>query len=414
MTNTTLQNLAISYVCLWATAPVLAYGTEYRILAILAVVIWVGLELGRSRSIIKRPTLPVALTLIFIGYTGFLEFMLSGAVDLLSHLQLWIMLFFLLVHQSRRDDMQSLVPVFWFVLATLPLWLFFTSYTLINVDPHAARTLVRSSEEAKRLTGQGIGGYSLVYGALLMLPGLFGMVLAGRRLERARLPYLLKLAPRLAQGLLLLNIALGLMVILTAGFTIAVVILMFALLCIFFLKRYSAWRVMLACFFAVLALILYRPLLEWALLSLQPLVEDTAFSHKVRDLLVSLHIDEAVGTVEDRAERYMRSLILFLESPFFGVLVVDDVGKHSEILDTYARWGIVFGSIFVYLISFLPMREMRKLTSNFGAPFATLVVVAFIFGLNNAFSAAGVMLYIMFPVATYLLARMEPRELRYA
>jgi hypothetical protein len=35
-----VQNVAVAYVCLWATSPLLAFGTVYRLAAVAAVALW--------------------------------------------------------------------------------------------------------------------------------------------------------------------------------------------------------------------------------------------------------------------------------------------------------------------------------------------------------------------------------------
>ena len=98
------------------------------------------------------------------------------------------------------------------------------------------------------------------------------------------------------------------------------------------------------------------------------------------------------------------------ENPLVGTLVVDHVGKHSEILDTFARWGVILGTIFVYLVTFLPVRIPGAGKLRFGIRLAMLAAVTFTFGLNTGFASAGLMLYLMFPVAAHMLKSLESRR----
>jgi len=313
---------------------------------------------------------------------------------------MWIMLFFLIVGQSRRNDLQSLVPVFWTVLAVYPIWLFVTVRTLTTENAHAARIVVRASEEASALSEQGVGGYGLVYSVLLLMPGL--LTLGWLRFREVTLPPPLRKVPRAAQALVILNIALGAFLVLTASYSIAVIALTAVVLSATILRRYSGARVLFAILLTLIVALFGSVLLEGVLTALQPFAEGTSFAIKIRDILYSLHVGEAVGSVEDRTERYLRSLDLFLGSPLIGVLSFDDLGKHSEILDSFAQWGVVIGSIFVYLLSFLPLNMIKQNKRYFRFCFGMLASVAIIFGLNNCFASAGLMLYIMFPVALHI------------
>ena len=220
-----LQNWAIIYIAIWTISPPLFANMEARFLVVLATVFWAALEMLRSDGLTRRLTLPVVLTLLFMFYTGFIEILLSGVEGLLMHIQIWIMLFFLIFWQSRRDDLQSLVPVFWTVLAIYPIWLFITVQTILTENSHAARILVRSSEEAMELIEQGVGGYSLVYATLLLIPGLYALARSPGVLRGTTLPRVLRRVPRMAFWIVLLNIGLGVALVLTAGFSIAVIAL---------------------------------------------------------------------------------------------------------------------------------------------------------------------------------------------
>lgn len=370
---------------------------------ILSTVVWTALESLRPNGLARRTTVPVLLALLYIGYTGTVEFLFSGAGGLIRHLQIWIMLFFLIVWQSRRNDLQSLVPVFWLVLAIHPIWLIVTVWTLTMVNAHAARIIVRASEEAVELTQQGVGGYALVYGMILLLPALIGLILKRHVLRGTALPRVLRRVPALAFALIALNIGLGIALIFTAGYSIAVIALVGILLSVTFLKKYNTQRFVITLLVTLVFALFARPLLEAGLNWLLPLAEGTNFAKKIRDVLASLELGNATGTAQLRAERYLRSIVLFVENPLIGVLEVGDLGKHSSILDNFARWGAVFGGIFVYLIVFPATRILRRNKRDFGAGLAMLAAVAVIFGLNNGFAAAGLMLYIMFPVSFHLL-----------
>jgi len=398
-----IQNWAIAYIALWAISPPLFASDAARVLVLVATGAWFFLELQRRNGVFLRPTRPVLLTFVFMAYTGLVEVLLSGPSGLLSHIQIWIMLFFLVIFQSRRKDLQSLTPIFWLVLAVLPVWLSITVKTVVFDNPHAARAVVRSSLEADALVQQGVGGYALVYGAILLLPSLLILLVNSFRLNRATLPKPLQAMPRVAHGLLLLNIGLSASLILVSGFSIAVIAMTVIVILVIFLKHYSAPRFITTVLTLLVFLAFAVPLLEWLLTAMMPFAEGTNFAIKINDVLRSMQVGDAVGSAGDRLERYVRSIRLFIENPFIGALVVDDIGKHSEILDAYARWGVVFGSVFVYLVTFLPLRVLRADKTRFGAGLAMLVAVLLAFGLNSGFAVAGLMLYIMFPVVSHML-----------
>ena len=407
VSGNSVQTACVAIAALWTTSPVLIYSTPFRALALLSVALWLALESLRPNGIFRKPTAQVLLVGVFIFYTAVVQILLDGLSSLTSHLQIWIMMFFLIVYQSRRNDMSSLVPVFWVVISTMPIWLIITGYTVTSLDAHAARVVVRSTEEAQSLAEQGVGGYALIYGTVLMLPGLMAMALARWRPIPGTLPIGLRNMPRLAPLLIWVNVVLGSLVVLTAGFTLAVIALMGVFVSLFALKHYSATRVFI-CVLVVTSLAIFaEPAVELLLRAMQPLADGTKYGAKVSDLLATLDSGSAVGTASDRVERYDRSINTFLENPLLGVLGLRGVGKHSEILDAFARWGVFFGIMYTYIVVASPVRMLFAKRSHFGAPIALIVGVLVIFGLNSSFAAAGAMMFIVFPVAMYLLARQD-------
>lgn len=370
---------------------------------------WLFLEISRSSELAHKVTTPILLTFLYIGYTGFVEALLYGPEGLISRIQIFIMFFFLIIGQSRRNDLKSLVPVFWAVLAVYPVWLFITVRTLTTTNAHAARTIVRSGEAAAELTQQGVGGYGLVYGTLLLFPALLVLLRNRQVLRDGTLPRPLRTFPVLAFGLVALNIGLGVALALTAGFTIAVIALIGILISFFLLEKYNAMRFLFAAFVMIVLVLFAKPLLEASLLFLQPFVEGTNFALKIRDILFSMQVGDASGTASVRAERYMRSLQIFAENPIIGVLRFEDIGKHSQILDGFARWGVIFGGILVYLISYPAFRAMRGSKHSFGMGLALFVAITVIFGMNSGFAAAGLMLYVMFPVSMHMIQKQDAR-----
>ncbi|MBV7377958.1 hypothetical protein [Maritimibacter dapengensis] len=398
-----VQNVAIAYIAIWATSPFLQYGDAYRALVLLAAGLWGCLEVARPCNVFERPTWPVILSLFYILYTGAILFLFDGMHAVTGALQSFILLFFLVIHQSRRDRLQSLVPVFWAILLTMPIWHITTLSVILGENARAARIGVRSGVEAQALAALGVGGYALVYGTLLMLPALAALAMKARRVSNEGLPRSLRRLPAVPVSLICANVASGIALVLWSGFSIAAVTLIFAMIPILFLRDDHPMRLAVFFFASVLVAFFANTLLQSGLQALLPLAEGTNYATKIADVLLSLRLDENIGTVSERMERYTRSIGLFLEHPILGTLTHRDVGKHSEILDTFAQFGLLTGAIASYLFFVVPVRAIRRSRAGFSATFATLIVVTMTFLFNNAFAAAGVALFIVFPVATLLL-----------
>jgi len=148
-------------VCVWALTPQLGHSAAARLVSVGAVGLWLLIEAWRPHGIVRATTLPVVLMFVFSIYTLVFEVLTHGASGIVSRIQLYIMLFFLLAQQARRNEMESLYPVFWLVIGLNVIWMTTTFTFLSTVDARAMRVLVRSTVEAEELSSQGVGGYSM-------------------------------------------------------------------------------------------------------------------------------------------------------------------------------------------------------------------------------------------------------------
>lgn len=388
-----IRRAALAYLIVWVLSPPLAFGTVWRVVAVMAMGAWLLLELASPRSVLLKPSWPVLGATIFVAYTTLIEWLVPDAADINRHFPIWIMLFFLLVGESlgrgREGDARF---CFWLVLLVLPVWSFVTVRSIDTIAVDVARTISRSSDEARALAGQGVGGYGFVYTVLLSMPFLAWFA------TRPRAPLLMERTGRwrrrLARGLLLVNFLLAGLLLLRAGYTIALLLASIAVTVVLVVRVRRGLRLAISlvlCALLVLAASLaVRPMLD----GLQRSAVGTEYAAKVRDISRSLDEDQSTGTVNDRAERYQRSARLFLESPLAGTLKFDNVGKHSAVLDRFAQYGFAIGGLFLLLLGFLPWRFLRDSAIPIGFSMAFLVVaLAFPF-LNNVFMSWGLILYV--------------------
>lgn len=395
-----LQNLCVISVCIWVLSPPLAYSTLARTLSLLAVVVWLLIEALKPRGVVRSPTMPVLLALFFVGYTLLFEVMTHGLAGVVDRIQIYIMLFFLVVQQSRRYNIASLRTVFWLVIVLNVVWMTSTYIFLLGDDARAMRVIVRSTNEARELVEQGVGGYSMAYGAVLLLPVLLAILLRPGIANVLEPPACLRSIPRLPEFLILYSVVISILVVISSQFSIAV-LAMFASTAVFFLMwRMTAARALMALFMIVF-MVAFGDLVLYEILSLlKPIAEGTNYELKISDTLATLGSDVGQGTAAERLERYSRSIGLFIGNPLTGVMYYTDVGKHSTILDGFARWGILIGGVFVYLLCFLQVRAIRAVgrqSGGAGGALGALLAVLLVFGLNKHFMAAGIIIYLVYP-----------------
>lgn len=387
-----LRRAALAYLILWMLSPPLAYGAIWRVLAVLAMLSWLALDTLAPRSVLFKPNWPVLGSAVFVFYTIFIEWLVTDSASVNRHFAIWIMFFCLLVGESfRRGRDGDARFCFWLILLILPIWSITSLRGLDTMGGHAARVVVRSSAEARELMEEGMGGYTFVYTVLLCLPILAqfairpGTVLQIKSRQRGW---------RLLQGLLWLNFALAVLLILRAGYSIALIIAMLAVAMVLLVRTRRtvpfAMSVCLVGLMVLVASISIKPGLDL----LQDVARGTEYNVKIHDIRASLEEEHSTGTVGYRTERYIRSVKAFLKNPVIGTLAYDDAGKHSAILDRFSQYGLVLGLLFFALLAYVPFRMVRDPRVPVGMAIGFLVAALGFPLLNNVFMSWGLVLYV--------------------
>lgn len=389
--STLLRRAALAYLIVWVLSPPLAYGTGWRVLAVLAMLLWLALETWVPRSVLLRPSWPVLVSLVFVLYTAVIEWLVPDSSAISRQFPVWVILFFLMVGESftrgRDGDARF---CFWLVLLILPVWSLGTLWGLQTFGMHAARVVVKSTEEARELSGQGVGGYGFVYTVVLCLPFFAGLFFhRDKVLKNIRVRW----KRAVARFLILGNFLISMLLVLRAGYSIAVLLSVFSVASVLLIRSRRPLPFAISTCFVGLLVLLVGLSIGPALGALENVVIGTEYSAKVRDIRASLEGGGSTGTVEGRTERYSRSWEKFTENPLLGTLKFDDVGKHSAILDRFAQYGFVVGLLFLMLLAYVPLRALRAPYVPIGLALGFLVVAIGFPMLNNVFMSWGVVLY---------------------
>lgn len=387
-----LRRAALAYLIIWQLSPPMAYGTGWRALAVLAMLLWLALDTLAPRSVLLRPSWPVLACVAYVFYTVLIEWLVPDSQSINAQFQFWVMMFFLLVGESQqRGRSDEARFCFWVILAVLPIWMFVTLAGLQTVSADIARTLVRSSQEARDLSAKGFGGYALIYTVVLCLPFLAYFALRVRQLSDVPQARWIRRALR---ALVWGNFILAILLVLRAGYSIAVILAVLSLLLVFLVRSRRPLQLAISVSVVSLLVLLLSIAAEPMLQSLEGVTRGTEYAAKVRDIRSSLTGERSVGTVEGRTERYTRSLRQFGENPVIGTLSFDEVGKHSTILDRFAQYGAVFGYLFLAILMYVPMRYLSAPQMPIGLGVAFLVIALCFPMLNTVFMSWGLILYV--------------------
>lgn len=388
-----LRRAALAYLIIWQLSPPLAYGGGWRALAVMAMLLWLALDTLEARSVLLRPNWTVLATVGFVIYTIGIEWLMPeyGAIN--RHFAIWIMLFFLLVGESQRRGYNDEAKFcFWVVLLVMPIWVLTTLRGIDMVGGDVSRTISRSSDAARDLTSQGIGGFGFVYTVILCLPFLAQLALRFRPVAAERMqPRWIRRFKRL---LIWGNFVLGILLVIRAGYAIAFILSVLAILCVLLIRSRQTMPFAISACVVALLVLLASVSLEPALRSLEGVVAGTEYSAKVRDILESLDDGQSTGTLGMRTERYYRSLEVFIENPIIGSMDLFEIGGHSAILDRFAESGIVVGALFFALLIYVPLRFLRSSQVPIGLGLAFSILSIGFPMLNPVFMSWGLILYI--------------------
>ena len=130
------------------------------------------------------------------------------------------------------------------------------------------------------------------------------------------------------------------MVLNNAGYSIAIFASAVSLIILIVYRRRSVLPAFFISVFIIVTVVLMLVYVESFRNLVMQIFEGTKIVHKIEDLL-----DTAAGDTADsfavRVARYWKSIRLCLTFPLIGSVFFDgDIGGHSEIFDTFAKYGV--------------------------------------------------------------------------
>lgn len=392
-----VQICCICFFSIYAISPPLLVNGTARIAAILAVGLFLIVEIIKRPETFLRPSWITVITVIYAIYANVFGYMADGLSDTTRNFELNVFLFCIIILESYRR--RSLEHLKWPALGVCIVsvaWLL-TTLTAMEAQRNVARLTTRTSEESLTLMSSGVGGFSLTYFACAMIPTLIYFV----RAKNVK-PGWIQIPAWIYLGIISL-------LVIRAGFFIA---LLFgtaaAIISIFYVK--GTREAFLQAVLALAALLgigllassqLRDAALDWS--------SGTMYERKVEDATEFLASSTADGTVGVRAERYQRSLEVFAENPLLGVSSVQDVGKHSQILDSLARFGLIMGGLLPLLLLLVGKEFSKRYFGTTGFPMVavTLLLVLGLALFNNITMSLGIVAFIIMPAAVHVITKGE-------
>ncbi len=321
----------------WALLPSLAYNSIMRGVAIFSLFLYLIVEINKSSTQISRRI----FFIIVMSYIWFVNAYFSINDFKLRHLHYSIFLiisaFSYQLITSNTKNYRLLI----YIILSLNIITNVLTIIGLSEDMNISRHLSKSNEFSKELSQKGYAGYGLVYMNVILFPLQIIYLKAKFKYTKSKKSLLL----------ILISIVTSAVLIVKAQYSIALVVFFGYVTYISF----NTFKSKLIRFLTVM-LGVFVVLLSFNLQFLYSLVEGTRYSAKFDDLFLILHGIQPSDVVGSRTNAYTKSLYSFYDNIILGTFSFDNLGKHSDILDKFAQYGIFMGFILLHYIFKTPLK----------------------------------------------------------
>lgn len=359
----TLQKLMMLYLAVWSISPPMDIDNIYRVIALGCAVGWFILAMATGLVLERIHIYALGFMLLVILINVFQnQGDLSKIMRPLGYYMLVMVFIMNHSYQNRWEELRILVPV------CLGLFIIFNIITFreLLLDPTLARKIVRADEEIYPYMRRGVGGYALIYSQVFLFPVLVSWLLESFKLHRVYF----------AIGVIWA--ATYIMLILNAGYSIAIVTTIISLIILLFYNKKSIVP-------PVIISLLLIVLLVWLIGYVDPFREallsffdGTKVARKIEDIYNSLHGKEVADSIQSRIDRYMSSIQTIFTFPFIGGLWFQGGGGHSALLDAFAQFGVWGGYMYVKMFYCVPVTLKKESTYKKDLRIANALLISLI------------------------------------
>lgn len=379
-----VQKLCVLYLVVWMISPPMEIDLIYRLFALGCAAFWFIIMVIRegklSLSADDAGALAFMLIVMVIAYAG------SGSIsNVIKQISYYILVMCYVMNRRYIDNWSELKGIIQIVLI---LCIIFNSITVktLSEDSSVARLLIRDTEDTYKYLRQGVGGYSLIYPQVCIIPA--GTAWTVNAFRHNKFDFFLGVAWLLSFTVFALN----------AGYSLAIFASAVGIFMLFFYKGRSgtiAFVISVAIFAGAMLSILYIDSLRNFLLSQ---FDGTAVAKKINDLVASSETGAAEGSINDRIRVYKNSLELLFKYPIIGSLWHNSGGGHSAFLDTFAVYGVFGCAVFTKMMYAVPnnYKNIYDMTYIMYVANASLVTLLFVTVLDSfTYSFVGMIMFIM-------------------
>lgn len=335
-----IQKLCVLYLVVWMISPPMEIDLIYRLLALGFAAFWFVLMIVREgRLSLSSDDLGALVFMLCVMVIAYIE---SGNLSsVIRQIPYYILVMCYIMNRRYSNYWHELKGVVQIVLILCIVYNFISFKALVD-DPAIARLLVRDTPETYTYLRRGVGGYSLIYPQVCIVPAAVAWTVNAFKYNK--LDFIIG-------GVWLVSFVLFAM---NAGYSLALFASVIGILLLFFYNGRSgmaAFIVAVAVFAGAMLAILYIDGLRNFLLTQ---FDGTAVAKKINDLVASSATGSAEGSIGDRIRAYRASFEVLFQYPIIGSLWYTSGGGHSALFDTFGKYGVLGCIIFVKMMYAVP------------------------------------------------------------
>ncbi len=343
----TIIDLMAGYLILWTFIPPVQVGTLYRVLAVGCLFLWFVKSV--NQQFVRRFSRYILLAGVSIIGNVLLRYLAfqSLAEAIAGSLQWIIILSVGLIIQYYLDVNPAYLKrllIVWMVV--VPVFCI-TTIQADLINPYASR-IANSEWLAERFAeNKNVGLYGFVFMCVFSLPCLIYALKE------------IKSMPRWIRVLMYVDVLLITVMILVAGYSLAIICAGISSAIVLFVNFKKPIRMVVLLVLSAVGLLFYRQILMGILRMLISLTENNVvFQEKFAEFYLFLAYGSQSGDLAERLKNYAHSLNNILQYPVVGCYFFGTKGGggHSFILDAIGKMGWLFGGISVYLMVRMPFK----------------------------------------------------------
>jgi len=369
---------------------------NYHYIMLFCIICWSILQFLKSPKHLFNPNLYELAVLFYIFYTVIFAYSTNNDAIGNRYIELSIFpMYYLTYNKNRISGLDYVNKIIIIIVAPFVI---VTGYFTIN----ASRTQGISSRAAKRVseTGieylkSGIGGYEFIY-FLLFVSVIILFIIFNKKININKAYELI---------LLIFWLVFSYMIILS-GYTMATILLVFSVVQRVIFSRINNYRIVGGTLLIFLSLIFFKDIISVFLNVLDYLAFNSQAQEKVVEINRYINNGFMGEALYSRYSVYNYSINAFFDSPFLGSMIssqgqnnfeVARFGNHSQIIDTFAFYGLGIGLLQLYVL-FKPLfLRMHFPNSSYDIlPISIIIIFACLTTLNVLTQSIGFVVFFIY------------------